>query len=195
MTLDLLHDATFGLLYVCLFVAFAVVIERSLFMWSAEHFAHLEDLVNAPAPADRKVSGGASLVIYEAIKEFDALLPIAKHEQQREAATLSAFTQVRSALMSRLWLLDTVVTAAPLLGLLGTILGIISTFVALATSGVSDSERVAAGIGTALYATALGIGIAVCAVVALNWLNNRTEVLCERFKYVLAISTIRFFQA
>jgi biopolymer transport protein ExbB len=164
-------------------------------MWSAEHFAHLEDLVNAPAPADRKVSGGASLVIYEAIKEFDALLPIAKHEQQREAATLSAYTQVRSALMSRLWLLDTVVTAAPLLGLLGTILGIISTFVALATSGVSDSERVAAGIGTALYATALGIGIAVCAVVALNWLNNRTEVLCERFKHVLAISTIRFFQA
>jgi biopolymer transport protein ExbB len=82
-----------------------------------------------------------------------------------------------------------------LLGLLGTILGIISTFVALATSGVSDSERVAAGIGTALFATALGIGIATCAVVALNWLNNRTEVLCDRFKHLLAISTIRFFQA
>jgi len=195
MTLDLLHDGTFALLYFCLFVAIAVVIERSLFMWSAEHFAHLEDLVNAPSPSDRKVRGGASLVIHEAIKEFDAMLPAAKHEQQREAATLSAFTQVRSALVSRLWLLDTVVTAAPLLGLLGTILGIITTFVALATSGVSDSERVAAGIGTALYATALGIGIAVCAVVALNWLNNRTEVLCDRFKHLLALSTIRFFQA
>jgi biopolymer transport protein ExbB len=195
MSLDLLHDATFGLLYFCLFIALAVVIERSLFMWTAEHFAHLEDLANTPAPADRKVSGGASQVIHEAIKEFDDMLPLAKHEQQREAATLIAFTQVRSALVSRLWLLDTVVTAAPLLGLLGTILGIISTFVALAASGVSDSERVAAGIGTALYATALGIGIATCAVVALNWLNNRTEVLCDRFKHLLAISTIRFFQA
>jgi biopolymer transport protein ExbB len=129
-----------------------------------------------------------------AITEFHHLLFNAKHEQQREAATMSAFTQVRSALTARLWLLDTVVTAAPLLGLLGTILGIISTFVTLATSGVSDSERVAAGIGTALYATALGIGIAVAALVTLNWLNNRTEVLCDRFKHVLAVTTIRFFQ-
>ena len=153
MSLELLHDVTFGLLFFSLFVAVAVVIERSLFMWFAEHFA-----------------------------------------QQREAASMSAFTQVHSALTARLWLLDTVVTAAPLLGLLGTILGIISTFVTLATSGVSDSERVAAGIGTALYATALGIGIAVAALVALNWLNNRTEVLCDRFKHVLAVTTIRFFQ-
>ena len=195
MSLDFLHNGTFALLYFFLFIAVAVVIERSLFMWSAEHHAHLEDLVNTPVPTDRKVSGGAALVIHHAIKEFDAMLPEATHEQQREAATLSAFTQVRSALVSRLWLLDTVVTAAPLLGLLGTILGIISTFVALATSGVSDSERVAAGIGTALYATALGIGIAVCALIALNWLNNRTEVLCDRFKHLLALSTIRFFQA
>lgn len=195
MSLDFLHDGTFALLYFFLFVAIAVIVERSLFMWSAEHFAHLEDLVNAPSPADRRVSGGASRVIHDSIKVFDAMLPQAKHEQQREAATLSAFTQVRASLVARLWLLDTVVTAAPLLGLLGTILGIISTFVTLATSGVSDSERVAAGIGTALYATALGIGIAVFAVVALNWLNNRTEVLCDRFKHLLALSTIRFFQA
>ena len=195
MNLDFLHDGTFALLYFCLFVAIAVVFERSLFMWSAEHFAHLEDLVNTPSPVDHRITGGASRVIHDSIKVFDAMLPQAKHEQQREAATLFAFTQVRTSLVARLWLLDTVVTAAPLLGLLGTILGIISTFVTLATSGVSDSERVAAGIGTALYATALGIGIAVFAVVALNWLNNRTEVLCDRFKHLLALSTIRFFQA
>ena len=193
MSLELLHDATFVLLYLCLFVAIAVVIERSLFMWFAEHFAHLEDLINTPLPENRKVSGGATQVIFLAIKEFNGLLMNAKHEQQREAATLAAFTQVRTALVARLWLLDTVVTASPLLGLLGTILGIIGTFVALATSGVSDSERVAAGIGTALYATALGIGIAVGALVSLNWLNNRTEVLCDRFKHVLAITTIRHF--
>jgi len=194
MSLELLHDVTFGLLFFSLFVAVAVVIERSLFMWSAEHYAHLEDLINTPPPGTGKVSGGARHTISVAITEFHHLLFNAKHEQQREAATMSAFTQVRSALTARLWLLDTVVTAAPLLGLLGTILGIISTFVTLATSGVSDSERVAAGIGTALYATALGIGIAVAALVALNWLNNRTEVLCDRFKQVLAVTTIRFFQ-
>ena len=194
MSLELLHDVTFGLLFFSLFVAVAVVIERSLFMWSAGHYAHLEDLINTPPPGTVKVSGGARHTISVAITEFHSLLLNAKHEQQREAASMSAFTQVHSALTARLWLLDTVVTAAPLLGLLGTILGIISTFVTLATSGVSDSERVAAGIGTALYATALGIGIAVAALVALNWLNNRTEVLCDRFKQVLAVTTIRFFQ-
>ena len=193
MNLDHLHEFTFALLYFCLFVAFAVVIERVLFMWSAERFANPDDLVPAPPPPNRKIRGGASHVIYHAIIRFQELLQLAQHEQQREAATLAAFTEVKTSLVSRLWLLDTVVTAAPLLGLLGTIFGIISTFVVLATSGVSDSERVAAGIGTALYATALGIGIAVFAVVALNWLNNRTDVLCERFKTMLAHSAIRAF--
>ncbi|WP_240336297.1 MotA/TolQ/ExbB proton channel family protein, partial [Klebsiella aerogenes] len=46
---------------------------------------------------------------------------------------------------------------APLLGLLGTVMGIIETFKALAASGVSEPSLVSAGMGTALYATGLGI--------------------------------------
>jgi biopolymer transport protein ExbB len=73
-------------------------------------------------------------------------------------AAEKAFILVQRKLNQKLWLLDTIVTAAPLLGLLGTILGIFSTFSVLATSGISDPQGVSAGIGTALLATAVGIG-------------------------------------
>jgi hypothetical protein len=53
---------------------------------------------------------------------------------------------------ARLWILDTIVTAAPLLGLLDTIFGIMETFNALAAGGVPDPAAVSRGTGTALVA-------------------------------------------
>ena len=88
--------------------------------------------------------------------------------------------------MSRgLWMLETVVTAAPLLGLLGTILGIMDTFKALSASGVSDASMVSAGMGTALYATGLGIAIALLCLVGNNYLQSRMERINELLKVLL----------
>jgi biopolymer transport protein ExbB len=77
------------------------------------------------------------------------------------------------------------VTAAPLLGLLGTILGIIDTFAVLATSGVSDAGGVSKAIGTALEATALGIGIALYAMVFFNHFQERMERINDYLKVLL----------
>jgi biopolymer transport protein ExbB len=85
-----------------------------------------------------------------------------------------------------LWLVDTAITLSPLLGLLGTILGIIDTFAALASQGVSDPQAVSQGIGTALFATAAGIGIAVFCLVFHNYFNERVERVNEQLK-VLAL--------
>ena len=79
-----------------------------------------------------------------------------------------------------LWIVDTAITLSPLLGLLGTILGIIDTFSALAAQGVSR------GIGTALMATAAGIGVAVFCLVFNNFFNERVERVNEQLK-VLAL--------
>ncbi|WP_235805475.1 MotA/TolQ/ExbB proton channel family protein, partial [Pseudomonas savastanoi] len=62
------------------------------------------------------------------------------------------YLSTRAPLARSLWLIETITTAAPLLGLLGTILGIIDTFKALASAGVSDPGQISAGIGTALFA-------------------------------------------
>jgi biopolymer transport protein ExbB len=86
-----------------------------------------------------------------------------------------------------LWILDTTVTAAPLLGLLGTILGIVDTFMALAQSGMSDPQAVSSGIGTALYATALGISVALVGLVFFNFLTDTIERISEHLKRIILL--------
>ena len=86
-------------------------------------------------------------------------------------------------------LLDTIVTAAPLLGLLGTILGIIDTFSALAKAGISDPSGVSAGIGTALFATALGIGVALYGLLFFNYFQEQVERVGDVIKVLLLRGT------
>jgi len=76
-----------------------------------------------------------------------------------------------------LWVLDTAVTLGPLLGLLGTILGMIGSFNILGTSGTSDPMAVSGGIAHALIATACGLTIALVGVVSLNYLNKRVRMV------------------
>jgi biopolymer transport protein ExbB len=75
-----------------------------------------------------------------------------------------------------LWVLDTAVTLGPLLGLLGTIIGMIGSFNILGSSGTSDPMAVSGGIAHALIATACGLTIALVGVVALNYLNKRVRM-------------------
>lgn len=103
----------------------------------------------------------------------------------RENRADAAYLHACDELSARLWILDTVVTAAPLMGLLGTIFGIVDTFLALSKSGMSDPSAVSAGIGTALYATALGISIALIGIMAFNFLNDRNERISERLKMLI----------
>ena len=76
-----------------------------------------------------------------------------------------------------LWVLDTAVTLGPLLGLLGTIIGMIGSFNILGTSGTSDPMAVSGGIAHALIATACGLTIALVGVVSLNYLNKRVRMV------------------
>ncbi len=75
--------------------------------------------------------------------------------------------------------LDTTTTISPLLGLLGTIVGMIGTFNAIAIQQQSkgNSDAVLAGVGEALYATATGITIAVVCFVAYNYFASRLRTL------------------
>lgn len=71
-------------------------------------------------------------------------------------------------------ILDTTTTISPLLGLLGTLFGMIGTFQAIAGSRDQNAnDKILAGVGEALYATATGLTIAVITFVAYNYFNSR----------------------
>ncbi|MFC1811831.1 MotA/TolQ/ExbB proton channel family protein [Thermodesulfobacteriota bacterium] len=71
--------------------------------------------------------------------------------------------------------LDTMITVAPLLGIFGTVLGIIISFEMLGTAGIENPQAVTAGIAQALITTAAGLGIAILSVFPYNYFNARVE--------------------
>jgi biopolymer transport protein ExbB len=71
--------------------------------------------------------------------------------------------------------LDTMITVAPLLGIFGTVLGIIDSFEILGASGIADPRAVTGGIAQALITTAFGLGIAILSVFPFNYFNARVE--------------------
>ena len=79
---------------------------------------------------------------------------------------------IERGLASWLWVLETIVTAAPLLGLLGTITGMIRSFHLFGDQGLVDPRGVTGGVAEALIATAVGLFIALVALFAFNLLSN-----------------------
>jgi biopolymer transport protein ExbB len=80
----------------------------------------------------------------------------------------------------RLGMLDTIVTIAPLLGLLGTVTGMIRSFHVISSkSGISTPTAITGGVAEALIATATGLAIAIFSVVVYNYLNERIKQAIE----------------
>lgn len=86
----------------------------------------------------------------------------------------------RRKIFGGLRILDTVVTAAPLLGLLGTVTGILHTFQVLGTGVIAlNMQEVGKGIAEALITTASGLIIAIPTLVIMNYFAHRAEVFAE----------------
>ena len=103
------------------------------------------------------------------------------HGLNHHHTTMQSALQVASGLeiqrASRfLGVMDTIITLAPLLGLLGTVTGIMGAFNAVGQNGL-DPESVSAGIGEALIATACGLSIAMCTLIPYNWFSSKVEHL------------------
>lgn len=72
-------------------------------------------------------------------------------------------------------ILGTIITAAPILGIMGTVMGIIASFDMLGLAGVSEPKAVIAGISQALITTFAGLGIAVVTIFPYNYFNYRID--------------------
>jgi biopolymer transport protein ExbB len=81
------------------------------------------------------------------------------------------------ALEQNLVVLSTIASVATLMGLLGTVIGMIKAFSALANAGAPDSVQLAAGISEALINTALGIGTSAFAIIFYNFFTTKIDKL------------------
>lgn len=89
---------------------------------------------------------------------------------------------IEKALGRWLWVLETIVTAAPLLGLLGTITGMIRAFKLFGNQGLVDPTGVTGGVAEALIATALGLFIAMIALFAFNYFSHRQAQIMDEME-------------
>lgn len=91
--------------------------------------------------------------------------------------------ETNSGLRKNLWILGTIASSAPFIGLFGTVMGIMSSFKAIGASGKSGFSVVAAGISESLIATAAGIMVAVIAVLFYNYFQTRVNAAAQEFRH------------
>ena len=99
------------------------------------------------------------------------------HRQVIEGIISESILEQTTELEKGMSLLGTVVNAAPQLGLLGTVTGMITAFSALTRNGESTARIVASGISEALYTTAFGLIVAIPALVFYNYFNRQIDII------------------
>ncbi len=100
-----------------------------------------------------------------------------QHRDYDMGKAMEAEGQTMVKKMSRyMGILDTMITVAPLLGIFGTVLGIISSFKMLGVGGIADPKLVTSGIAQALITTAAGLAISIVTVFPYNYFKNKIEL-------------------
>jgi biopolymer transport protein ExbB len=188
--LDIIHKgalATYPLILLSI-VSLTVVFER---LWSLRNLGAITLRVTESILEPVK-KGQRDLAI--AICKQNSNWPVARiflHILERESSTrLEAANSIVSEalfeetqkLKKNLWILGTVASSAPFIGLLGTVVGIIKSFESMAIAGTGGFAVVAAGISEALVATALGLGVAIVAVIFYNYFQTRISMLTGLFR-------------
>lgn len=104
-----------------------------------------------------------------------ALVNALGHRANFSAAMLASASFELRRYSRGLTILDTIITLAPLLGLLGTVTGMIRSFGMLGGAELGAPAAITGGIAEALIATAFGLGVAITALLPFNYLNSREE--------------------
>lgn len=193
---DFLHTLSIDLLYAGVVILTLVIVERLLYYGylgiRKRGIARSIDLAITADPSHPwpKIPAGGDVLSRSMWEYVEAQRQGDIARTRIEDLSAAMFLRVDGRVNARLWVLDTIVTAAPLLGLLGTILGIMDTFNALSAGGISDPGAVSRGIGSALFATAIGIGTALYGLIGHNVLHRFGELITEDFKGFLLETTM-----
>lgn len=164
-------------LLACSIVALAVVFERLLF-WFTVSVRKNQKLVNRIFTLTEEGEFDTAIKEGEASKCLVCRILTAglAHRNYGLVQSLEAAAMHEIERMKRyLSVLDTIITLAPLLGILGTVSGIIISFDLLGTAGLEDPKAVTGGIAQALITTAAGLAIAIVALLPYNALTRKVE--------------------
>ena len=179
-------------LLACSILALSVVIERAIF-WIRLGIQSQPALVDEILELARQ--GDWESIKNKTVNTGDYIIKILvsgilhKEFSMIKAMEAAAADQIKN--MRRfMGVLDTMITVAPLLGIFGTVLGIISSFEILGAAGIEHPQEVTSGIAQALITTAAGLGIAILSVFPYNYFNSRVEnaaMLIEKYATSLEI--------
>ena len=164
-------------LLLCSVAVLTVIIERTLF-WISIHQKRNRSLVDEVLTLAE--TGEWDLIRKKVDSCEDHIVKLLVvgivHREYDMGKAMESEANLEIQRMSRYMpVLDTMITVAPLLGIFGTVLGIIGSFKILGNSGIADPKLVTAGIAQALITTAAGLGIAIVAVIPYNYFNTRIE--------------------
>ena len=159
-------------------VAVCIFVER-LFWWL--RFATKRSVKQLDEVYEKLEAGDLAKAITQSAKSSDPVVRMIHHGLQHRHSSMQGALEVAAGQELRdagrfLSAMDTIVTLAPLLGLLGTVTGIMGSFTSIGSSELAV-EKVTGGIGEALIATAAGLGIAIGTLVPMNYFHSRLAAL------------------
>jgi len=202
VNLDFIHliqqgaISTYPLLF-CSVIMLAVVIERVWSLRGAVSSTATLSSTLVPLLARGDFAGAAAAVARHrrcpARRVFGDVLeaaPSAPLPDLERVADERQFEEVQAS-GTYLWVLGTIGSSAPFIGLFGTVIGIIRAFHSMAIAGTGGFGVVAGGISEALIATALGLAIGIVAVAFYNYFQSRVE----RIDAALRIGSARLIEA
>ncbi len=169
-------------LLVCSVIALAVVIERSLFWRKITACAAVEEMLALVERGDIAEASRLGRAIESPLGRVLASGLAHCNPSLTKALEVAAQKEV-PLLKQKLVILDTIITLAPLLGLLGTVTGMIGSFGIMSQVGIGQPHAVTGGVAEALIATATGLLIAILSLVPYNYFTSRAEREMEEIEY------------
>ncbi len=166
---------------VCSILALAIILERTLNLRTKkiiqiDILQQVRDLV-----AENQVSDAMTLCRrYPSVMGRILLVTIANHDRDREelrSVVEDAGRQEVTTLDRNLGALGTIAAISPLLGLTGTVFGMIRTFAIISEKGIAHPSQLAGGISEALITTATGLVIAIPTLIFYNYFTNKADRL------------------
>ncbi len=179
-------------LLACSVIALTVIIERTIF-WLVEDRRRNQALVNEVLSLAETGNWEKVRTKIRGSKDFVIRILVAGILHRKFSMSKAMETAASDELdrMRRyLTLLDTIITVSPLLGIFGTVIGIILSFEMLGGTGIEEPQAVTAGIAQALITTASGLGIAILSLFPFNYFNARVEkaaMIIEKYATSLEI--------